>query len=295
MDRIGLPRKSENPASVDLTLARPTDAGRGGHDPQRDDRPDAATGTQYALDADVGFGSTDLTKTVSATCTEAGPDRERPGGRDHAVGVPRRSDATIAVTNQTQAAGGANAETDPAYLGRALGFLRTTIRRGVLGAIEFGATEVAGVTVAKAIEVVNPGNSLPAGAVQLVVSDDNGFSSGAIIQAVVDSLLSFRTAGIPVFVVGGSVVYQAVRWVGLEYAVGSDELQSQADIAAVTVAAAQFLAPSQTLRRSLLTAAAKTVPGVDVPDGALVNPPGDVFTTAPQQIIRIRPQDVTFG
>ena len=289
-DRFQLTRLPANPASVPVTLARPTSGAGGGTVPQGT-RFQTAGGTQFALDIDVVFGGTDLSENGTATALVAGPDGNVAVGTITQV-VDSAFDPTITVTNPEGASGGSDQETDPDFRNRIYGFF-PTIRRGTLGAIQFGALQVPGVAVAPAYEILNPQTSLPNAIVDLVVADANGGANSVMIQAVQDGQLDYRAAGIPVYVSGGTVAYQAVAW-DLEYEVGVNEAQVQSDIVAVSVATSQFLAAGAKLLRSSLIAAAKTVPGAVINDSSLVTPVGDVVPPNNQTLVRTRPQDVSF-
>ena len=210
-------------------------------------------------------------------------------------------DSTLTVQNPASAAGGTDAEDDIAFLGRYRGYF-PTLSRGVLGAIEYGAKQVAGVAVATAIEVINPQSGVPAAAVQLTIGDLAGNATSGMIQDVSDMLLGYRAAGIPVFVQGGVVVYQAVTW-HLAFQAGFDESLAESRVRAVTVAVSQFLPPGPgagTLRTASLIAAARSVPGVILSDDPLLGsslayPLGDVVPTAQNQMIRVLPTQVTFA
>lgn len=289
-DRIGLVRKPESPAEIDYVLTRPTAVAGGGTVPAgtRVQTPD---GTVFSLDVDVVFGGADLTETVAATALVAGPEANVAAGASWTF-LDAPFDPTIVVTNPAPAAGGASVESDALFKGRIRGFF-ATIRRGVLGAIEFGATTVPGVAVAKAYEIVNPGEGLPGGAVELIVGDANGNATSGMLQAVVDAMLTYRAAGIPVFVSAGTVVNVAVEW-ALGFQAGIDTVQARNNVRAVTVALAQFNAPGAPLLRSTLLAGASSVPGVVVMHTSLVAPAGDEFPVGNSHIIRVRPQDVSF-
>jgi uncharacterized phage protein gp47/JayE len=292
-DRYQMRRKDANAAQVDLVLERPTFAAGGGTIPAGE-QVQTAAGVAFTLDADAVFGATDLSRLAEATATATGPGSNVSAGAvwSFAAGP---FDPSIAISNPGPAAGGADRESRIQLVARARGFF-ATIRRGVIGAIEQAAREVAGVAVAHAFEVVNPdAQALPAAAVQLVVGDADGNATGGMLQRVRDNLLAFRACGIPVLVVGGSVVFEAVAWRGLEYAAGLDSQRAQSDVRAVTVAVAQFLQPGESLHLSTLIAAAKAVPGVVVPAGALAAPVGDVVAPDDSTIIRVRAQDVTFA
>lgn len=289
-DRLGLPRKPENPATVDLLLARPT-AVAGGGTVAASSRVQTADGTAFSLDVDVVFGSGVLSQTGTGTALVAGV------GGNVAAGAIRTFldapfDATIVPSNPTPAAGGAAAESDAAFKGRIRGFF-ATIRRGVLGAIEFGATTVPGVAVSKAYEVENPGTGLPGGAVELIIGDANGNATTDMIQAVRDVMLTYRAAGIPVIVSSGIVVRELVSWL-LSYQTGIDTKQAQSNVRAITVALNQFNAPGAPMRRATLLSGASSVPGVIVAHESLVAPAGDVFPVDNNHIIRVLPEDVSF-
>lgn len=289
-DRFGILRKPANPAGVSLTLTRPTFAGGGGT-VNASARVTTPSGSLFALTVDVVFGPTDLTKTVTAVAQLVGPTQNVPLNTLRAW-IDQPFDATIAVTNPAGAAGGTDVESDASLRARARTFF-LTLRRGILAAIQYGATTVPGVSVATAFEIVNPGEGLPAGAVQVVVADDDGNASPTMIQGVVDVMLQFRAAGIPVFVVGGTVVFQAVTY-DLAFTSGVDTVAASEQVRAIAVAFTQFLRPGQTLLQSDLIAAARAVPGVIVNAGSLVVPVGDVVPLTNDVIIRVLPQDVNF-
>lgn len=289
-DRMGLVRKPENPAEIDYVLARPTALGGGGT-VAAGTRIQTPDGTVFSLDVDVVFGGGDLTHTVAATALVAGPEANvAANARWSFLDAP--FDATIVATNPQPAAGGASVESDAQFKGRIRGFF-ATIRRGVLGAIEFGATTVPGVAVAKAYEIVNPGESLPGGAVELIVGDVNGNATSGMLQAVRDAMLTYRAAGIPVFVSGGIVVNVAVEW-ALGFQAGIDTVQAKNNVRAISVALAQFNAPGAPLLRATLLAGASSVPGVIVMHTSLIAPAGDEFPINNNHLIRVRAQDVSF-
>jgi hypothetical protein len=292
-DRFNITRKSTQPALIDLVFARPTDGGGIGTIPAGTTCSTAA-GTTFTTDVDAPFGATDLTiPVVAATCSTAGPQGNVPAG---AGGVTSINDAvfdtTITVSNPNPAAGGANQETNAQLRARARSFF-ATIRRGVLGAMVTAAQSADAVAVANAFEVVNP-DGMPAAAVQLVIADANGNFTSGMIQQVKNLLLQYRAAGIPVFVTGGTVVFEQVIWAGLEYADNVNSQNAQSQVAAVTSAITQFMAPGAKLQRSVLFAAAQTIPGVIVPDSALLEPAGDIVPETNSTILRVRPQDVSF-
>lgn len=291
-DRYGLTRFPATPATVDISLSRPTAAGGAGTYPAGS-RIRTETGTEFAIDNDIVFGASDLTKEGTASALVAGPGGNVVAGAINAF-VDQPFDTTLTVVNPTGAAGGINEESDALFRGRIRDFF-PTVRRGTLGAIEFGARQVPGIAVATAFEVqdIVNGSFIPAAGVQLIVADAQGGISSVLLQNVIDTLIDFRAAGIPVFVTGGTIINQAVTW-DIDFDAGVDTVSVSESIRAVTVATAQFLNPGETLFRSSLIASARQVPGAIVRDTSLVVPVGDVVPNDNTEILRILSTEVTF-
>jgi uncharacterized phage protein gp47/JayE len=303
-DRYQITRLPAAPATVTLTLTRPAFT-FGAFTYAAGSRVQTAAGLQFATDVDVVFGATDLVKTVNATALVAGADGNAPtGSLTQFVDAP--ADTTLTVSNINigvfgepgfipgGAAGGVEAETDPDFRSRILGFF-PTVRRATQGAIQFGALQVPGVAVARASEVNNffGAEVIPAGIVQLIIADRNGGFSATMLTAVRNKQLEFRALGIPVYVTGGNVVFQPVTW-HVTYLAGINQQAAQEDLRAVTVAVAQFLNPGETLLRAALIAAARTIPGIVVGNDALVTPIADTETASITDLIRIQAIDITF-
>lgn len=289
-DRLGLARKDESPSTVDLLLARPT-TGAGGGTIDAGSRVQTADGTAYALDVDVVFGGGDLSRPATATAVLTGPEGNVAAGQIKSF-LDAPYDATIVPSNPAPAAGGADVESDAAFLGRIFGFF-ATVRRGVLGAIEFAATLVPGIAVATASDIDNPGTGLPGGAVQLVAGDADGNATGDMLQAIRDKLLEYRAGGIPVILTAGVVVFEPVVW-DLDYLTGVDTVRAKTSVRNVTVALSRFLAAGKPLMRSTLMSGALSVPGVIVRQDSLVAPAGDVYPTDRSHLIRVQATGVSF-
>ena len=290
-DRYGLTRFPATPARIDLLLFRSAPGAGGTY--SAGSRVQTTEGTQFSLDVDAVFAPSGLSRAVTGTALVAGP-----GGNAAVNAVTQFTDQSFApnllqVTNPTSAAGGADAESDAAFRGRIRDFF-PTVRRATLGAIEFGALQVPGVSVARATEITNI-NGFPAAFVQLVIADANGTSTGALNTAVANSLLEFRALGIPVEVLGGVLLTPSplIQW-RVAFEAGIDQSVAAAQIRAVTVASASNLGPGEPLYRSALFAAARTVNGAIISDSSLLQPIGDIVPTDPNTIIRLNEQDVTF-
>lgn len=293
-DRYGLLRFSATPATVAVTLSRPLPGVATPGTFDAGSIVQTAGGVQFVTDVAAVFDDFTLSVTVNCTAVLSGVEGNVAAATITSFGT-QPFDSTMVVTNTDGAAGGTDTESPVQFLGRIRGFF-PTVARATMSAIEYAAKQVAGVAVATATEVINPVSALPAAIVQLVIGDRDGNASATMIQDVSDELLSWRAGGMPVVVVGGTVVYQTVRWLPA-FQTGYDETLAVARLRAVSVAVSQFLPPGPsggTLYRSALLAAGKQVPGVILSDSALAYPLGDVVPTDVTQMIRILSEGVTF-
>jgi uncharacterized phage protein gp47/JayE len=157
---------------------------------------------EFTTDADAVFGGAALGPiAVAATAVDAGRD-----GNVGAVKVLNIVDAvfdgSIVVSNPLAFAGGNNEESDDQLRERARDF-PSTLRRGTLAALEFGALTVPAVRVATATE-----DAL--GVVTLFVTDELGGSTAQMVNDVLLEIENWRCAGSIVTVTGGSVLTQAI-------------------------------------------------------------------------------------
>jgi uncharacterized phage protein gp47/JayE len=107
-------------------------------------------------------------------------------------------DQTITCTNPVTTAGGANPEDDPTYRNRIRTFWLNA-RRGILSAIEQGATSVPGVASAYAYEYIGGGGQ-PVRLVSLSIADPSGVANVQLTQTVQQALNDYRAAGIQVII-----------------------------------------------------------------------------------------------
>ena len=106
-------------------------------------------------------------------------------------------DKTLLINNELATAHGEDAEDDETFRNR-IRLFWSAARRGVLSAIQYGASSVEGIESATAVEVTD--NGAPARLVQLYITDSSGVASSAMAQTVRDALLDYRAAGIQVLV-----------------------------------------------------------------------------------------------
>jgi uncharacterized phage protein gp47/JayE len=284
-------RKQPAPAVTLLVVTRPIPPSAGA-------AVSLPVGTKVRTELGTEF---ELTQPLSLTVGSSGPASAAAqavfAGTGGNVGageltqfVNTPADATLVVTNPEAAAGGANQESDASLRERARDFFRTA-RRATLDAIEFGARTVDGVVEATAIEVIDPATGLQTGVVQLYITDAAGRSNALIADAVRSALREWRAGGIIVDVIATQPRFEPVNFV-LSFAAGTDTRAAVNQLKALTVAAVNVHAPQEPLRRSLLFALARSIPGAIVPETAVQVPAGDVVPSS-GQVIKTRLDLVT--
>jgi uncharacterized phage protein gp47/JayE len=193
------------------------------------------------------------------------------------TGLP---DSTITVTNPEEMAGGQAQETDAEFRQRIINWFQT-LRKGTPPAVEAGALWVAGVVAATIDETNYPPT--------VYIADASGSANTALVTAVQTELVNWRAAGVPVNVVGATVVYQDIT-IALTFAAGYDTSAVRDQVREAIVAAVNELKIAETLYRSTIVAAARGVLGVL--DCVVTDPAGDVVPAA-NQLLRTSNERVT--
>ena len=299
-DRKGITRKPAAPATGELVLTRPTaaagagtvDGGLPGSTPQPT-RFITNTGITYLLLEDAVFGATDLSVTVRAQAELAGTAYTV---ADNQAWTPVDPvfDTTLVATNPVEMAGAEDEETDDKFRARARAFF-PTLRRGTLQAIEFGLRAAAGVDAVSVQEVLNT-SGLPYCAVEAFVLDVLGQSNDTLAARAQGELEEFRALGIPVFVRAGRPDFISIALTPVfDARIINDTQAAAADIRSAIITAVNSLQPGQTLDRTRITAAALSVPGVSLPDGALTEPVADLEPGAIDIAIRTKRELIAIG
>lgn len=198
-DHLGITRDPATSAQVTLSFAR-TSGGAGGTIPSGTTvatlYDPSGRQVRFTTDAAITVPSTNNGPfTVVATSTITGR-----GGNAAAGSITKVVDAlfdTFTVTNAAVAAGGNDEESDEDLRRRAKAFY-STLRRGTLAALEFGALQVPACRVATASE------DLTSGLVTVLVGDSDGNSTAQMIENVEFELENWRAAGVSVTVLGAS-------------------------------------------------------------------------------------------
>ena len=277
-DLYRIRRKEESSAVVTLTLTR-SSAGAGFPVP---------AGSAFSTETGEGF------VTVTPTAFPAGSngpidviaiaDVAGSGGNVDAglitsvqAGFP---DNTVSVTNNKPAAGGGPAWTDDEFKVVARQFF-VTARRGTKAAIEFGAALVPQVATAEADEVLDADAGIPIYRVNLIVADRLGQSNTAVAAEVERSLDEYRGLGVPVNTVPGTPQYVNIKIVGVQFLAGTDTALALENAKKRVLSYVNNLRAGKKngklLRSALLgSIGPDQVPGLLIPDGALLEPAGDL-------------------
>lgn len=253
-DHLNLPRQEASPAKVGVAWSRTT-GGAGGTIAQGSvvatEFNAAGETVEYATDADIvvptannGPFAVDCTATVNGLSGNV-----EVGTVTRVVDQPA-FDPNFTVTNAQRAAGGSDAETDEELRTRARQFF-TTLRRGTLEALAFGARQVPGVAVATVTEDA-------IAIVTVRVSDANGNSNDQMVADVTTELENFRCAGTEVNVVGGTPS-RVTMTITLVVRTGFDVAARQDILAQAAVNRIAKLGPGETLFLDMLIAAIAAV------------------------------------
>lgn len=196
-DRYQERRKGASPALVTVRFFRPSFAAGVGTI-SKGTRMLSLGGIEYVTLVDATFGATQVDGvTAMAQSTQAGKAFEVGTNQIRRfVNTTALFDASMQVTNDEVAAGGEDREDDDTFKERLRGFW-TSARRGTLTAIAFGATQVAGVVSAEAVEALTD-DAIPARVVELFFADSSGVASAALGTSVIRELEEWRAGGIAV-------------------------------------------------------------------------------------------------
>lgn len=299
-DRKGLVRKPSAPAVGTVQLTRATTAGGAGTidggvpgSSPSPTRIRTNQGITYILTQPAVFGAADLGPIqVTVQAELSGLDSEVDANQSWSF-VDSPFDPTITIANAEATAGASNEESDEAFRDRAKQFF-PTIRRGTLGAIEFGLQSTPGVESVSVREVLQS-SGLPACVVQAFILDALGRSNDTLAARGQTNLIEFRAAGIPVQIISGSIQNVPIRFGNLDFdtSIVVDTTQAFEDARTAIVVALNNQTPGQTLLRSTILAAARTVPGVLVEDTDLEEPIGSLIPATNDVTFRTRRELIT--
>lgn len=290
-DRYGLTRKGASPARGAVTFSRTTVTAGAGTVPIGT-KLVTKTGFEYVTTTSASFAATGTSATANVRAAQAGKGTQAGAGEITRIAQPQSLwDATLAVTNPATTAGGEETEDDETFRSRVRDFWRTA-RRGVIGAIEFGAKTVPGVVSAQAIEALTVGG-LPARVVNLFIADSTGVASDALAEEVRVALEDFRAAGIAVLIFTSIPSIVGVT-LALAFQAGVDTQTLTDEVLAAVVEFVNSLPVNGTLYRGELFSVLQRFAGdgliprqesIVVPAGDLVPAIGQTLRTTPANVL----------
>jgi uncharacterized phage protein gp47/JayE len=254
----------------------------------------SGTGIEYTLITPALFGATQLDGALANVRASQAGKATQVGANALTIisNIGSLFDPTLQCNNDAACAGGEDPEDDDTFRNRIRAFWLTA-RRGILAAIEAGATSVPGVVSALAVESLNTYGQ-PARVVNLYISDSSGVASQALAQQVEAALDDYRAAGIAVIVF--TSLPQLVDVVlSLTFQGGVDTISLTNAVQAAVVEFVNSLPVNGTLYVGQLFsvlqrfASAGLVPNLS----SIVAPAGDLVPTL-GQTLRTLPQNVTF-
>lgn len=199
---------------------------------------------------------------------------------------------SYAITASTQPAGGSEDETDDALRDRARKY-PSTLRRGTLPAIEYGATQTPNAGVAKSNAIQDS-----TGLITVYISDASGNCTGtlqAVSRTLVDDgtmttrvaieLVNWACAGAFVNVTGGAVQTVNIA-VQISVRLGVDATQLVAAIIAAITARVNKLTIGQTLYVSDIINSTKAVDPDNITNVIVISPAADVVPSSPGNLIQ---------
>lgn len=287
-DHFDIQRQLATAAQVVLSFTRTSGAGAGTIDAGAEvaTAVDAqGNDVRFFSDEDLAYGAGENgPKTVSATAQNTGPEGNVVAGAISRI-ITVLFDTTFSVTNAADAGGGNLEETDDSVRDH-IRERPASLRRATKQALTFGAKEVEAVRVATTTE------NTATGQVNTSVSDDAGSSTAQMINDVIRELENWRAAGIPVSVIGGTVILA-----GMTLTLTLDESADvgtlrQFVIDAVTAEIAK-LSIGETLYDSMIIAAARNVAPDLIFDVTISGVTGVTLDTAPASNELIRAGVIT--
>lgn len=195
-------------------------------------------------------------------------------------------DPTLTVSNPERAAGGTDGESPDEYQARLARFFPAA-RKGTRAAIEDGVLSTPGVGGGSVFEVLDD-DGQPTGYGQAVISGAGGTQANtALARRVVERLEDFRGLGIPIEVIAGQPTLVTIVVNGLGFATSvSNTSKLLSQVARAIVAKVNRLQPGKPLRQSLIVGVLESFDELDVPEGAVQEPAGDLLPVNNLEVIR---------
>ena len=303
-DWYGLTRKQAAAAVGAFQLSRATHTAGAGTIPAGARIQNNATVAVFALTQGAQFGATDLVGTTTGPSSSADiPASAKLLGAASGVLADQAwswldapFDPTITIAN-AEAFIGSDGEPintpagDGAYKARIRAYF-PSIQKGVLQAIQNGALTISQVAQAVAVEVTTPvvipasiglnetqtsevlaalGSYIPFMYVQLYIGDANGNSNSTVIGLVQQALISYRSAGVYVEVIGSISLQVVVQQSGVSVPAGVDPVATAGALQGAIVDYINSLAANASLQIPAIYAAELAAGTLaSIPQGSLL-------------------------
>lgn len=199
-DWYGLTRNPATPATATVTFHRTTTDVYTMPAGTRVTNADGSVG--FLTDTDTIFAADVTDADVAVTCEQAGTIGNLEANQITVLQTPQPGQS-FTITASTEATGGEDEETDKNLRWRIRNFW-ASVQRGTLAALEYGAKQVSGITLAHAYETQDSEDCYT---VHLIVADSSGRANSSQVAAVQTEIDHWRACGVKVNVVGGQVQY----------------------------------------------------------------------------------------
>lgn len=275
-DRYQEIRKGASSGLGEVTFYRDSLAGGAGSIPIQT-RLATKTGVEYITTTTASFSTTTSEARAYVRSVQAGRSQQVGANAIRIISQPSLLfDPSMRVNNEFATAHADDTELDPVFCERIRGFWKAA-RRGTLDAISYGATQVAGVESASAVEVLTPYNQ-PARVVDLYVADSSGIASSAIADTIREELKNWRAAGIQVAIYTCAVQIVTVKY-KLTFRAGIQTAPVTERIRATTVESVNSLGGNATLFKGKLQGILNMFAssGLIPDDSSIVEPAGDII------------------
>lgn len=232
---------------------------------------------------DVSFGAADLGPfDVLGTATSTGSNTNVLANTITEF-VDQPSDASITVTNPEEMTGGQERESDDDFRQRAIKWW-DSVEKATLSAIEYGAAEeIEGVSNPIANEVKDL-DGLPYGQIDLVLGGVNGVGNSALITVNPTAMDEWKPAGVYVRRVVGRRTFVTIN-IDPTWEAGTNTTTARQSAKQSIAAHVNALKYGQNLEISLISKAAKMVPGLILSQGDLTEPSNDLIADSDERIM----------
>lgn len=204
--------------------------------------------TEYESTSAVSFLASDTTLDIPVQATATGTQGNVDAGAVNTIVSSFASDPNATVTNALRMSGGSDVESNEAFRARIRNFF-PSIARGTVGALEFAAVSINGVTIAVVVEDFDDD------IVYVYIGDPDATANDALADLVRVELDNWRAAGVRV-VVASAAAEELTITINLTVPTGSDQTTLTSEVRAAISDFASVLGAGEPLYISATECAA---------------------------------------